>query len=66
MMKTYTIRETHDGRSRLIMDAGRMTSRGFTRGIKTFKTEAAAKAWISRRMKELDGKDGWEYAIEEH
>ena len=60
----FGIREKHDGKSRLIMDAGRMTSRGYTRSFKLFKTEAAAKAWISRRMKQLDGAAGWEYSIE--
>ena len=63
-MKTYTIRETHDGKTRTVLDAGRTTSRGYTRSIKQFKTEAAAKAWISRRMKELNGIAGWEYTIE--
>ena len=60
----YGIRENHDGKSRLVLDAGKMTSRGYTRSIKTFKTESAAKAWISRRMKQLDGADGWRYTIE--
>lgn len=60
----FIIRENHNGRSQIIMDAGKMTSRGYIRDFKVFKTESAAKAWISRRMKDIEGLDGWEYTIE--
>lgn len=55
-MAHFEIKETNlvTGYSRHIVVA-KHTSRGWTTVAKQFKTEAAAKSWITRRNKELAG-----------
>ena len=61
-MKGFNIRETNpQGYTETVKRLVR-TSRGWSAESKIWKTEAAAKAWISRREKQVNN-TGWSWEI---
>lgn len=67
MTNYYTIKETVNATGYVsYISVAKHTSRGWTKESKKFKTEKAAKSWITRREKELAGtcmENTWSYEI---
>lgn len=67
MGRGYIIRETCNGRTREIKTSVKDYRQGWIIVAKTWKTESSARAWITRRIKQLgENANQYKFEIKEH